>query len=119
MPWYGGLSAASTGIAGRVGTGVRVGHGVGVITGTGVQVGRTLVAVALGTGVDVATAVGSGSAVAVGRDVGSGIAVVVGKGVGAGAALEQASTMVPISNARTTVSFIPVPQGYIQIFYLT
>ena len=72
-------------------------------------------AVALGTGVDVATAVGSGSAVAVGRGVGSGIAVAVGRGVGsgiavalgAGAALEQASTRVPISNASTTVGFIP------------
>ncbi len=61
----------------------------------------------MGAGVGVATAVGSGSAVAVGMVVGSGIDVVVGRGVGAGAALEQASTRVPISNASTTVGFIP------------
>ena len=92
-----------------IGTGV---VSVGDMAGLGVDSGLEF-----GTGVDVSTAVGSGSAVAVGRGVGSGIAVAVGRGVGsgiavalgAGAALEQASTRIPMSTARTTVSFISLP----------
>ena len=64
--------------------------------------------------VSVVGGVGVGIGVTVGTlaNAASTVAPILGVGsAGAGAAVEQASTRVPISLARTTVSFIPLPPG--------
>ena len=48
------------------------------------------------------------------------VASILGVGsAGAGAAVEQASTRVPMSTARTTGGFIRIPVGQLPIFYAT
>ena len=115
--------------------GVKVGRcvGVGVSVGIGVNVG-TAVAKGAGVGVGIAVAVGTGLGITDGVEVGIGVLVGTGVAVGisptrlatiastvaailgvgsagAVAAVEQASTKVPVSTARTTRSFIRIPVG--------
>ena len=96
MPSYGGVSAASTGIAGSgVGIGVGAAVGVGIFVGSGVGV-----SVLVGTGVSTpGVATGSWATRA------STVAATLGVGSAEGtSALEQASMRVPMNTARTTVS---------------
>ena len=131
-PWS---STTGTGVA--VGRGVGVGTAVAVGTGEGmgaVRIGRSIgvgTEVAVGTNVGVLVGLGEGVAVSTDVYVGYGLAVgclvtnsfalastvasMSGVGsTGAGAAVEQASTRIPISTARTTGGFIRIPSGLTQ-----
>ena len=118
----------AVGVGVVAGTAVRIGRGVGV--GTEVAVGTNVgVFVGLGRGVPVGTGVYVGYVVAVGCSatnsfalastvastarswaiIASTVASILGVGsAGAGVTVEQASTKIPISNARTTGTFIPL-----------
>ena len=92
-----------------IGVGVAVGTAVGVGVGVGVGLG-TGVGLAVGTGVYVGYGVAVGCLATNSFALASTVASILGVGsAGAGAAEEQASTRIPISTARTTVSFIPLP----------
>ena len=110
---------AGTGVG--VGADVGVGAGVGVGTGVGVAVG-TGGGVAVGTGVYVGYGVAVGcsatnsfalasTVASTARSwaiIASTVASILGVGsAGAGVTVEQESTKIPISTARTTVSFNP------------
>ena len=123
------------------GMGVKVGRGVGVGVGVGIGVDvGTAVAKGAGVGVGIAVDVGTGLGITDGVEVGIGVLVGTGVAVGisptrlatiastvapilgvgstgVGAAVEQASTRVPMSTARTTGGFIRIPVGWIEIFY--